>query len=31
MKQAVSDHLSQKIYDLTLRRPLIIPIVIDLA
>jgi ribonuclease J len=31
MKQAVSDHLSQKIYELTLRRPLIIPIVIDLA
>jgi len=30
MKQAVIDHLNQKIYDLTQRRPLVIPIVVDL-
>ncbi len=30
LKQAVIDHLNQKIYDLTQRRPLVIPIVVDL-
>lgn len=30
MKQAVIDHLSDKIYEITERRPLIIPIVVDL-
>ena len=30
MKQAVIDHLNQKIYDMTQRRPLVIPVVVDL-
>jgi ribonuclease J len=30
LKQAVIDHLGQKIFDLTQRRPLVIPIVVDL-
>ncbi len=30
LKQAVIDHLNQKIFDLTQRRPLVIPIVVDL-
>ncbi|MBU1141055.1 MAG: ribonuclease J, partial [Firmicutes bacterium] len=30
LKQAVIDHLNQKIYDMTQRRPLVIPIVVDL-
>lgn len=30
MKQAVIDHLNQKIYTMTQRRPLVIPVVVDL-
>jgi len=30
LKNAVIDHLNQKIYDLTQRRPLVIPVVVDL-
>jgi len=30
LKQAVIDHLNQKIFDLTQRRPLVIPILVDL-
>lgn len=31
MKQRIIEHLSDKIYELTLRRPLIIPILVDLS